>query len=124
MKRQTAVVAVVVNIAPAARVYVQEKRVSKVPEIGGGMTALSAQVSAKTKISSAPRVYGWRRCGVRGACRGGGGSGGRTEGERAGVTNTEDKEDAQELQQCHLVLANAHPAEHGEEDRHDDLKET
>ena len=64
--RLTAVVAVVVSIAPAARVYVQEKRVSKVPEIGGGMTALSAQVSAKTKISSAPRVYGGRRCGVRG----------------------------------------------------------
>ena len=125
MKRETAVVAVVVSIAPAARVYVQEKRVSKVPEIGGGMTALSAQVSAKTKISSAPRVYGWQRCGVRGACKE---RGVVTSGRKCGGlslhTDTEDKEDAQELQQCHLVLANAHPAEHGEEDRHDDLKET
>mmetsp|Transcript_17844 Transcript_17844/g.36265 ORF Transcript_17844/g.36265 Transcript_17844/m.36265 type:complete len:218 (-) Transcript_17844:917-1570(-) len=54
MKRETAVVAVVVSIAPAARLYVQEKRVRSVPEMGWGMLALSIQVSVKTKMSSAP----------------------------------------------------------------------
>ena len=41
MSSETAVVAVVVSIAPAARVYVHEKRVSSVPEIWGGTNALS-----------------------------------------------------------------------------------